>query len=254
MFPWHLQFSLKKISSLSCVKVIYCHICLKNWNFQNAVPVKNIEIVSNARRSNQSILKANNPEYSLEVLLLKVKIQYFDQLMLRAESLKKTLMLGKIEGKRKRGKQRIKWLNSIRDSMHMELRKLWELVEDRGACNARVHGVPKIQTWFSNWTSFFICSKHKFLRYNIFKCSLTFCGLSFHFIRYFKTQKNLILIKSNLCFFHVIHDFCDSHSVVSDSLGPHGVGSLSYKLLFNLKSWIFTYTFSSKSFSFSSYI
>ena len=110
------------------------------------MPVKNIEIVSNARRSNQSILKANNPEYSLEVLLLKVKIQYFDQLMLRAESLKKTLMLGKIEGKRKRGKQRIKWLDSIRDSMHMELRKLWELVKDRGACNATVHGVPKTRT------------------------------------------------------------------------------------------------------------
>ena len=110
------------------------------------MPVKTLEIVSTARKSNQSILKANNPEYSLEVLLLKVKMQYFGLLKLRTNSLKKTLLLGKIEGKRKRWQQRIKWLDSIRGSMDIGLRKLCKLVEDRGAWNATVHGVPNPRT------------------------------------------------------------------------------------------------------------
>ena len=86
-----------------------------------------------ARRSNQSILKEINPDYSLEGLILKLKLQYFGHLMRRANSLEKTLMLGKIEGKRRRGLQKMRWLDNITDSMVMNLSKLWEIVEDRGA-------------------------------------------------------------------------------------------------------------------------
>ena len=86
-----------------------------------------------ARRSNQSVLKEINPEYSLEGLMLKLKLQCFGHLMRRAESLGKTLMVGKIEGKRRKGQQRIRWLDSITDSMALHLSKLWEILEDRGA-------------------------------------------------------------------------------------------------------------------------
>ena len=86
-----------------------------------------------ARRSNQSVLKEINPEYSLEGLMLKLKLQCFGHLMRRAESLGKTLMVGKIEGKRRKGQQRIRWLDSITDSMPVHLSKLWEILEDRGA-------------------------------------------------------------------------------------------------------------------------
>ena len=100
-----------------------------------------------ARRSNQSILKKINPEYSLEVLVLNLKLQYFDHLIQRGtDSLEKTLMLGKIESKRRKGQQRIRWLDCITDSMDMDLSKLQELVEDRGAWHATVHGVTKSQT------------------------------------------------------------------------------------------------------------
>ena len=154
------------VSSTSCfcyVQLLQLQLQIKSWAIKKAEHWRTdafelwcwrrlLRAPGTASKSNQSILKEINPEYSLGGLMLKLKLQYFGYIMKKAESLEKTLMLGKIDGKMRTEQQRVRWLDSITDSVDMNLSKLRDIV-DRGTQHAAVHGIAKSQTWLSDWTT-----------------------------------------------------------------------------------------------------